>query len=617
VAAFVERDEACLVFVKAKHESRKGAELLAGRVRHPAADRAIEALRKLEPTRSRDGLLNTLTNAVAFHNADLSPEEREIVEQAFRAGEIKVVVSTSTLAVGLNMPARNVFVAAEKWRCDDRFGMPWKTPILHAEYENMGGRAGRYGAGYPFGRAILIAATPFDQETLWRRYIEGQREKIEPQLARDGLENPVLRLVASRMCRTEETLLSFIECTLTGQWIWRETLTAEECAFRVHAAVNRAVDAGMLARHPDGRLEATPLGQAVASKGISIDTARELEHWIGVSETRRWSALNLMLAAALTADGRMLQVMLTAREYDHADYPGRLKRAAEGEDIGADVPLNRIRNSNLMPFFEEVRAIKVALMLSDWIEHAPLCGIEEAYHTMAGQVLGAADQLSWLIDATAAIARALGANEAFIGQIETLGERVQRGLREETLPLARTCGALTRNGTLALVAHGLHTAEALDRAPLQAIAMWVPPAQARVLKDWGRRQSALAEGNATAPTAAPTAVPVLIVDDRRPGEIVLDGERIALQEKQYQLIRTLATAPGECVSYDTIYEALWGQHIVEPNQMHFQKRKLLTAILERVPHRGDLVKTVPKHGFELNLLPAEVLLPAATLARVN
>ena len=56
-----------------------------------------------------------------------------------------------------------------------------KAPILRSEYENMGGRAGRYGAGYDFGRSILVASTPFDAETLWRRYVEGEREPVQPQ----------------------------------------------------------------------------------------------------------------------------------------------------------------------------------------------------------------------------------------------------------------------------------------------------------------------------------------------------------------------------------------------------------------------------------------------------
>jgi helicase len=49
VCAFAGRGESCLVFVKAKHESRRGAELLAEHLDLPPAHEAIEALRALEP----------------------------------------------------------------------------------------------------------------------------------------------------------------------------------------------------------------------------------------------------------------------------------------------------------------------------------------------------------------------------------------------------------------------------------------------------------------------------------------------------------------------------------------------------------------------------------------
>jgi len=607
VRMLAERGESCLIFVKDKHESRRGAERLARQVNLPAAAEAIEALRRIEATHSRDTLLDTLNTGVAFHNADLSSEERCVVEQAFRTGEIQVIVSTSTLAVGMNLPAQNVFIAPDKWRYDRRLGMPWKTPILTTDYVNMSGRAGRYGSGHGFGRSILIATTPFDLETYWRRYIEGECEGIAPRLAHEALEDPVLRLVASRFCRTEGELHAFIERTLTGQWVWSETLTLEETAFRIRAATNRAIDAGMMTQNAEGRLEATPLGLAVAAKGIAMATARDLEHWIGESETRTWADMDLLLAAAMTHDGRMLQVPLTSREYDRADYVGKLKALTDGDDIAADVALNRIRNCSLMPFFEEVRAIKAALFLSEWIDHAALRELEKNYGAMAGQIVAAADQVSWLIDATAAIAAAVGAESGFVERIKMLSERVQRGLQAEALPLARAGSKrLTRRAVTTLAAQGLHTPQALTDAPLEALAAWVDPAEAHRLKKWALRVVDRQPERSEPPPKAKR--PVLIIDDKHPGEILVDGARIRLQDKQYRLIQTLAAFPGDCVPYKTIYQTVWGDTVVEPNQMHFQKRRLLSKIQAELPERAQLITTIPKRGFVLNLTAEEVAL---------
>ena len=615
VHAFARAGESSLIFVKAKHESRRAAQLLTRRIDLDAATHTITALRALEPTRSRDYLMESLAHGIAFHNADLSPAERRIVEEGFRSGEILVMVSTSTLAVGLNMPARNVFITAEKWRYDPRLNLPWKAPIMRSEYENMGGRAGRYGANHSFGRSILVAASPFDAETLWRRYIDGICEPIDPQLAHESLEDHILGLAASRFCRNDDELCTFMEQTLSAKWVWEETLTEDTTRFQFHAATNRVIDAGAITRHPErGFFEATPFGLAVAAKGIHLATAHELEVWIRESETRIWSDLDLILAAALTQDARLLPVSLTAQEYERADYLAKMKRITDHAEIGVDVPLNRFHIGTAMPFFEEMRAIKTALILNEWIDNVPTRDLEERYHTMAGQVFAAADQLAWIIDATAAIAAASGARAEFVERIRLLAERVQYGVHEDALPIARLATPrLGRSVILTLAAHGLHTVENLAPTTPQLLAEWMKPTDARRLHEWAVRQSESI--SSVEVVSFPTAsVPVLIVDDKRPGEILLDGISIRLQDRQYRLIQCLASAPGICILYDDLYEKIWGDIIVEPNQMHFQKRKLLEAILEKVPARTHLITTIPKRGFVLNLAEEEVAFyPADTV----
>jgi replicative superfamily II helicase len=87
-----------------------------------AAVKAVEVFREKRKDLSTpesldlsDQIRNKLLSEVArsgvgFHHAGLHKEDRDLIEGGFRAGHIKVLVSTSTLAWGVNLPARVVVI---------------------------------------------------------------------------------------------------------------------------------------------------------------------------------------------------------------------------------------------------------------------------------------------------------------------------------------------------------------------------------------------------------------------------------------------------------------------------------------------------------------------------
>jgi replicative superfamily II helicase len=99
-----------------------------------------------------------LRAGVAYHHAGLSQEEKAGIEAGYRAGTLQVLAATSTLAAGVNLPARRVIL-----RSNLIFG---RAAVDRAMYLQMVGRAGRAGQS-PVGEAYIIGGGASMKQKDW------------------------------------------------------------------------------------------------------------------------------------------------------------------------------------------------------------------------------------------------------------------------------------------------------------------------------------------------------------------------------------------------------------------------------------------------------------------
>ncbi|EEZ97532.1 DNA polymerase theta [Tribolium castaneum] len=167
----------------------------------------------LSPIGLDDVLRKCVSFGVGFHHAGLTLDERDIIEGGFRGGVIRVLVATSTLSSGVNLPARRVII---------------RTPIFHGRaidglsYRQMVGRAGRMGKDTA-GESILVCQKK--DEKIVRKILEDELEPIVSCLEQDGrLRRAILEIIASGVATTYDDVRLFAKCTLLGQTSVEEAL---------------------------------------------------------------------------------------------------------------------------------------------------------------------------------------------------------------------------------------------------------------------------------------------------------------------------------------------------------------------------------------------------------
>ncbi len=444
-----------LIFAESRRRTMSQAREAANALIGTLSRRDTAALQKVasdisyhgEKTSLTDQLANAVSRGAAFHHAGLSREHRRIVEAAFKAGNIKILTATPTLASGVNLPARTVVISSYK-RFVPGLGM-YPIPVL--EYKQMSGRAGR--PQYDeYGHAILIASSPDEQDAIMEGYILAKPERIYSRLAQESaLRGHTLAAIASDYAHTEGGLLDFFGETFYG--------------YHYPATSIKLILSGMLRylaredmiEYKGDYLYATDFGRRVSELYIDPFTGVVMRDGLrkGALDVTDFTWLHLICH---TPDMRPI---LRPRRKDSGLVQSFMEERIE------EFTFPPSDEGDYVEYEQFLGEVKTAMVLQAWIEETGEGDLLDRYGVQPGDRYSAVTNAEWLLYATHAVAGILGLRDRR-RHLGRLRDRVKHGVTEKLLPLVRLKG-IGRMRARVLYNSGFATVASLKRAPVKRL----------------------------------------------------------------------------------------------------------------------------------------------------
>jgi len=360
VRYFINQNESTLIFFSTNAETRRCSKWLASRLESPAALSVMKELRRMEETLSRNELLELLKRGMAYHNADLSWEERNLIEKYLKEGEIKVICATTTLALGVELPFKNVIIASNKMYGNDRdYHHACPRILTLADVENIGGRAGRLNRGKKgdslkreedFGRVIFLAPSLISETIFQKLYFNFFTNNHQPvknddlnrktdQVAETETRYHGTNQVIKKPVKKEKDLLTFLLRLIVNynqdsrekirQYLKKvrassqsspeeENNTSSYWQFHFEEEDNMEqeidkyldilVENKLIRKNKKGNFSPTTCGILVITKEIKVETYLYFKSWIKESKKGEISNLEILLFLSLSPDGKELPI---------------------------------------------------------------------------------------------------------------------------------------------------------------------------------------------------------------------------------------------------------------------------------------------------------------------
>jgi ATP-dependent DNA helicase HFM1/MER3 len=254
-----------IVFCHSKNDTEKLADLLA-RSDH-IGDNSNSLSNIASQTRLRK-LQMAMIRGVAYHHAGLDTEDRRLVEKAFLAGRIRVLCATTTLAMGVNLPAHLVIIMGTRaWR-----GKAGYQDLDQASLLQMIGRAGRPGFDTT-GTAVIL--TDLDSKHKFESLVKQGLSSALSQCVGDKLVETFNAEISQRVITSVETASNWIMNSLFFIQGANNLQSVDEIEARVtrlcDAALNQLKALGVVVISPTQEVFPLAASHTMSSHLVGLD----------------------------------------------------------------------------------------------------------------------------------------------------------------------------------------------------------------------------------------------------------------------------------------------------------------------------------------------------------
>ncbi len=463
-----EMGKQALVFAGTRRNAEAIAERTAAAVKGHLKPEEKEKLERLadqlehaldSPTKQCRRLAKLVRDGSAFHHAGLVGRQRSLIEHAFRDRLVKIISSTPTLAMGVDLPAFRVIIRDPK-RFSAGYGYDY-IPVL--EYEQMRGRAGRPRWDTQ-GESILVAHNRHEVDALIEHFIMSEPEEITSKLAVEPvLRMHTLALVATEDVRTEQGLLDFYLTTFWGHQ-FNDPGHIRDMTGKILKELAEWKFVIQIGRE----LRPTQLGKRVSELYVDPETAHTFLEALENYEVSPFGLLQLMASTPEMAP------QPNVPDKEMPDMESALAR--QGQRIMGEIP-----EQWDVDFENFIGAVKLAVILENWTCEVGEDALLTRYRISPGELHVRLENVDWLLYALDQLAQLSGKRMAQ-PEIRKLRLRAKYGIKEELLQLVRLKG-IGRVRARLLFNAGVTDTRKLRALPAHDLARLVGAAVAKSIRE--------------------------------------------------------------------------------------------------------------------------------------